>query len=189
MEYQIMKFGKSKNKISIVHLRKPLKNGLAGFVSSSYFKNNLPIVVDDLIDKENDYDFACLAFSKDKKCPRIMMTRNVFYDIKKGLPYARMILFHEIGHYVFRDSLNVSDETEEIRLSDVKKGIVSEQELVADKFAVKYLGLESVIEGLEELEEIIQSEYSECDEVSKEITLTEIKLRIKTLIKRENKNG
>ena len=61
MRYQTMHFGKKKNRISLIHMNKPLKGGLAGMVSSPLFNENIAIIVDETPEELRYYDFACLA--------------------------------------------------------------------------------------------------------------------------------
>ena len=119
MRYQSMHFGKKKNRISLIHMNKPLESGLAGMVSSPLFEENVAIIVDATPEELKDYDFACLACGENGAAPRVMMTREIYYDIKRGNPYARMILFHELGHYYNKDLSvhNANRDTEREKLA------------------------------------------------------------------------
>ena len=182
MRYQIMRFGKKK-RISLIHLSKPLSNGFAGMVCSPLLADRIAIVVDPLEKERTEYDFACLAFGENGAFPRIMMTKEVYYDIKRGEPYARMILLHELGHYDRQDHLIPKADCDEERARLVSGGLVSEAELAADFFAAAYLGAEVVAVGLQQLWEKIACKYNECDEEEAELARKELALRRMTILK------
>lgn len=185
MRYQVMRFGK-KNKISLIHLSKPLQNGFVGMVCSPLFADRIAMVVDPLEKGRTEYDFACLAFSENGASPRIMMTKEVYYDIKRGAPYARMILLHELGHYARQDHLMQTADRDEKRALLVTKGLVSEAELAADFFAVEYLGTETVAMGLQQLQEQLLREYGDRVGEEAELARKELELRRMAVLK---KNG
>ena len=182
MRYQTMHFGKKKNKISLIHMNKPLKGGLAGMVSSSIFNENIAIIVDETPEELRDYDFACLACGENGAAPRVMMTREIYYDIKRGKPYARMILFHELGHYYNKDLSVHNPERDAERVKLTSEGTVSNEETNADAFAVNYLGTKNVILGLETLQQIIESKYKDYDSDNVITTINELKMRVQHLL-------
>jgi len=169
MRYQTMHFGKKKNRISLIHMNKPLKGGLAGMVSSSIFNENIAIIVDETPEELRDYDFACFACGENGAAPRVMMTREIYYDIKRGKPYARMILFHELGHYYNKDLSTHNPDRDAERVKLASEGIVSTEETKADAFAAEYLGSSCVIEGIETLKALVADLYSTS--IAKEIEL------------------
>ena len=175
-----MNFGKGKERIILTHLNKPMELGLAGMVSSFLFQENIAIVIDDN-PKTVEYDFACLAYKKDGSAPRVMMKREFFYDIKRGTPESRTILMHELGHYYNGDNLNTKGNSDLDRESLIAQNKVSEKELKADAFAVKYLGVEKVAAGLEALKQRVLTEYADYDEESVQLTVKELEIRISYL--------
>ena len=148
MRYQRMNFGEKEKRITLIHMSKPMSNGLGGMVISKIFSDNIPIIVDNKPDEECGYDFACFAWGKNGSVPRIKMSRELYYDIKRGKTYARLILLHELGHYFGNDHLITKEDRDEERVKIALKCEVSEEEIKADLFAAEYIGLESVIEGL-----------------------------------------
>lgn len=178
MRYQSMHFGKKKNRISLIHMNKPLKGGLAGMVSSPLFDENIAIVVDEAPEELRDYDFACLACGENGAAPRVMMTREVYYDIKRGEQYARMTLFHELGHYFNKDLSVHKENRDSERTRLVSAGKVSQEETRADSFAIEYLGSKYVVDGLEQL---MSRVLSMCGNASS--TVKEIELRIGSIRK------
>lgn len=182
MRYQTMHFGKKKNRISLIHMNKPLKGGLVGMVSSSIFNENIAIIVDETPEELRDYDFACLACGENGLAPRVMMTKEIYYDIKRGKPYARMILFHELGHYYNKDLSVHNPERDAERVKLTSEGTASIEEIKADAFAVNYLGVKNVILGLETLQQIIESKYKDYDSDSVVTTINEIKMRVQHLM-------
>ena len=182
MRYQSMHFGKKKNRISLVHMNKPLKGGLAGMVSSPLFDENIAIVVDETPEELRDYDFACLACGENGAAPRVMMTREIYYDIKRGKPYARMIFFHELGHYYNKDLSIHNPDRDVEREEKALEGTVSPEETRADAFAANYLGAKNVILGLETLQQIIEIKYKDYDSGSVVTTINELKMRVQLLL-------
>ena len=172
MRYQTMHFGKKKNRISLIHMNKPLKGGLAGMVTSSIFNENIAVIVDETAEELRDYDFACLACGENGVAPRVMMTKEIYYDIKRGKPYARMILFHELGHYYNRDLSVQNPERDVERVKLTSEGIVSTEETKADAFASEYLGVATVIEGLKHLQILVSNMHDgDAGVVQKELAL------------------
>ena len=184
MRYQSMHFGKKKNRISLIHMNKPLKGGLAGMVSSSIFNENIAIIVDETPEELRDYDFACLACGENGAAPRVMMTREIYYDIKRGKPYARMILFHELGHYYNKDLSTHNPDRDAERVKLTSEGTVSNEEIKADAFAVDFLGASCVIVGLEKLKTLVADLYSTT--IEKEIGLVTAELDNRANILRQN---
>lgn len=172
MRFQTMHFGKKKNRISLIHMNKPLKGGLAGMVSSPLFNQNIAIIVDETPEELRDYDFACLACGENGAVPRVMMAKEIYYDIKRGKPYARMILFHELGHYYNKDLSTHNPDRDDEREKQALEGTVSLEETRADAFAAEYLGLATVIEGLKHLQILVSNIYDEdAGVVQKELAL------------------
>ena len=164
MRYQTMHFGKKKNRISLIHMNKPLKGGLAGMVSSSIFNENIAVIVDETAEELRDYDFACLACGENGLAPRVMMTKEIYY--------ARMILFHELGHYYNKDLSVHNPERDAERVKLTSEGTVSNEETNADAFASEYLGVATVIEGLKHLQILVSNMYDgDAGVVQKELAL------------------
>ena len=179
MRYQKMSFGKKQKRISLIHMNKPMQNGVAGFIASRMFSNKIPIIVD-TTEEESDYDFACLACGKDGLVPRIVMSREVYYDIKRGKLYARVILLHELGHYFYNHHLIQKENRDEERTKLASNDEVSEEEIKADLFAVEYLGVESVVGVLYGICDHLKKKYVEQDD-DLSIVLKEIYIRKKKL--------
>ncbi len=176
MRLQQMKFRKGKDKIFFVHMNKPITNGLAGMVCSPLFDKNIPIKVNEEIDQETECDFACLAWAEDYTFPRIIMTKELYYDIKRGKTYARMILLHEIGHYYHNNGTHASNDE---RIEFVNKKKVHPAEASADSFAVECLGRNAVLSGLNHLLRLIEEKYADyADKFAVDIVIEEIRLRI-----------
>ena len=180
MRYQEMSFGKKQKRISLIHMNKPMKNGFAGFITSRMFFDKIPIIVDNATEEECDYDFACLACGKNGLVPRIVMSREVYYDIKRGKLYARVILLHELGHYFCNHHLIQKENRDEERTKLASNDEVSEEEIKADLFAVEYLGVESVVGGLDGICDHLKKKYGEQDD-DLSIVLKEIYIRKKKL--------
>ena len=185
-EYQTMYFGRKGDRIQVLHLRKPIRLGLAGMVSSKQFGSNIALVVADT--GFMDFDFACLGYAAGGTAPRILMTREIFYDFKRGSNMARMIVFHEIGHYCNKDHFNRAGSGEEAnaaRIQAVSSGVVDSKEAAADHYAVRYLGKEAVVAGLREIRQELQHLYGtdEYDAESYNAAITELDLRINVISK------
>ena len=178
MKFQVMNFGKGEKRITLVHLNKPLQGGVAGMLTSRLFSEKIAIVVDDTPSAKRDYDFACLACGENGSFPRIKLMREIYYDIKRGLPYARMVLFHELGHYFYKHHMNMNEYRDEKRKEFASNGKISKEEEEADLFAVEYLGSEVVTKGLEHMCELVKIEYDNCEEAVS-LILKELEERIK----------
>ena len=181
LKYNRMSFGKKGKRITFVHLNKPWKLGLAGMVTSPMFQENIAVVIDDTSFEESDYDYACLACDKQGKSPRIMMTSRVFYDIKRGMPEARTILLHELGHYRNKDISEGKCSDRDEREALATTGSVSPAELRADAFAAEYLGAEVVVRGLVALKERILHDYADYEQGCCNATVKELETRISAL--------
>lgn len=179
MKYQTMFFGKKENRITLTHLNKPIKKGLVGMVSSPLFNDNIAIVIDNNTDESRNYDFACLAYTKNYATPLIMLENDVYYDIKRGKPYAHMILLHELGHYYHKNISNYIEENDADREQLVSIGKVSENEIHADSFAADYMGVDAVISGLEQLKLLISGRCVNYEETNINTIIKEIDIRIK----------
>ncbi len=181
MKFQIIPFGKGKNRILFIHLKRPMKNGFAGMVTSNIFKDERIAI---MVDNENtvtDYDFAGLTLTK-TGFSSINMDKEVFYGIKQGNPMARMILFHELGHYYYGDLQNKDFKQEEYqkrRENAIKNGGVVDEEVRADAFALNYLDLEYVTKALEILKEKIQEKYGPDKDA--ELIIEEINIRMQKI--------
>ena len=170
-------FGVGKDKIELTLLDEPMELGLVGMVSSELFGENIAIVVEDE-PQTVEYDFACLGYTKAGTAPRVMMKKEFYEDLKKETQEAKSILFHEIGHYANGDMLANTGNEDEERERLVSQNKVSKKEIRADAFAVRYLGKETVIAGLEMLKQRIFDIYKDFDEESVKLSTKEINLRI-----------
>jgi Zn-dependent protease with chaperone function len=184
MKYGRMSFGKKAARVTIVHLNKPRSHALAGMVMSPLFAENIALVIDKAPLEDLAYDFSCLAFAAGGHHPRICLQEELYYGIKQGSAEARMILFHELGHYANNDYLRYnyqSGEYDNERRLTVANGAVLDIEAAADAFAIKYLGQGTVISGLSLLLARVQTMYSgdgyDAEDVS--LLIKEIENRIR----------
>ena len=184
MKYQKMSFGKKKKRISLYHMNKPLSNGVVGMATSDLFSDNIAVIIDNTPENERDYDFACLAWAENGAVPRIKMSEEVYYDIKRGKPYARMILLHELGHYFYNDHLMQTENRDVGRAELAFRGKLDEAERRADLFAIEYLGVNAVVEGMDYLYSLVKCKYDGYDEHSISGILKEIDIRKKEIRKR-----
>ena len=187
--YNIMRFGKKGCKITVVHLRKPVTKGLAGMVMSSFFPQNISLVVDSHPVSDLDYTFMCLSRNAGNESVSIWMEEDAFYGIKRGNAEARTALFHELGHYYhqhLKHGKEAMDAYDEARSASIDAGQVIREELEADLFAAEYLGRDYVIAGLSAL----KSRLDECilrgdyDEATGAAAIKELDLRIEALARR-----
>ena len=177
MQYKEIEFGNDENKIKIMLLDEMMEQRLAGMISSPLFKENIAIVIIEN-PEDDDYSFACLGCGKDGKAPRVVMTEELFAELKAEEPVAKVVLMHEIGHYHNSDVGNNEDNSDDRRRELVANNQVCPKEIKADAFAVRYLGKETVIEGLEILKRRILDVYKDYDEESVELSIKEIDIRI-----------
>lgn len=151
MQYDEIEFGHGENKITITLLEETMGKGLMGMLSSTIFKENIALVVDEDHDDE-DYTFACLGCGKDGVAPRVLMTEELYNELKKQTPMGKTVVMHEIGHHYNSDVGQNEDNSEERRRNLVSQNMVCQKEIKADAFAVQYLGKDTVycwIRGLE----------------------------------------
>ena len=186
LSYQIMRFGKKGRRITILHLRKPGKKGLAGMVMSNLFPHNIALVVDPRPIEELEYSFICLSRNTGIDSASVWMEEDVFYGIKRGDALARTSLFHELGHCYFRHLKSTKekmDAYDEARSASVDMGQVIQEELDADQFAVDYLGTEYVITGLSELKSELSNRITQgfYDEETGTAAMKELDLRLMKL--------
>ena len=183
LSFNTMRFGPKKQRIKIIHLRKPVTKGLAGMVMGKPFAQSISLVVDRRPRAEMDYNYMCLSHHADSKSIEIWMERDAFFGIKRGEPMARMSLFHELGHYYHKHLWETAEELsayDKAREQAAKNGQVIQAELDADQFAADYLGRDYVIRGLSEMRAELVKECS-CDKEQHAIALKELDLRIESL--------
>ena len=154
-------------------------------VISPLFSDKIAIMIDNTCGE--DYDFACLTCAENGLLHRIKMSKNVYYDIKRGKPYARMILLHELGHYFQNHHLVQNKQRDKERSELVSNGKLSEEELKADAFAVEFLGIKIVERGLEELYALIDIEYKQQENCDASLTLRELNMRREKLLTQSKK--
>lgn len=175
--YKEIKFGEDESQITITLLGETMGQGLTGMISSPMFKENIAIVIAEDPDGV-DFNFACLGCGENGVAPRVAMTKELYEELKAGVPIANVVLLHEIGHYHNSDVGNNEDNSDERRRELVLQNEVCHKEINADAFAVKYLGKETVINGLHELQRRILADFADYDEESVQITIKEIDIRI-----------
>lgn len=174
-------FGKRNTRLIMSHMNKPIGKGLIGMVRSRLFPFPVAIIIDKTPIEDRDYSFACLACAKDGAAPRILMDRELFYDIIRGSNMARVILLHELGHCCHEHLSSHAENRDQTRIDYASAGVVDPNELEADLFVATYLGKENTIAGLHELEERIGMVYADYDERSLQLAVKELQLRIAAL--------
>ncbi len=184
MQYKELYFGENENQITVTLLDKTMGQGLIGMISSPMFKENIAIVIVEDTDSI-DYKFACLGCGENGVAPRVAMTEKVYDELKEELPVAKVVLLHEIGHYYNSDVGKNEDNSDERRRQLVVKNEACPKEIKADAFAVKYLGKETVVKGLQELQKRILVNFADYDEESVQITIKEIDIRISRIKRRD----
>ena len=137
MQYNEIEFGKDESKITITLLDQTMGQGLTGMISSTMFKENIAIVIVEDPDAA-DYNFACLGWAENGVAPRVAMTKELYEELKSGVPVAKVVLMHEIGHYYNGDNEKEEDNSDDRRRELVLKNKVCHKEINADAFAVKY---------------------------------------------------
>ena len=176
-----MSFGSKKERIKIIHLNSPIKYGFVGYVKSKLFKKMIPLRLDD----SDDFEFAsCDVYDDDTYV--IKLKKEVFYDFKRGSHAARTIMFHEIGHLLsggFEIYYGNSQMYDEDRYKNFNNGDILNIEIQADDFAVKYLGVDYVIQGLREIKDMlnIYRDEEDVDVERLEMASEELDRRIKRI--------
>lgn len=177
MQYCEIVFGSDENKITITLLDETMGKGLMGMISSSIFKENIALVIDEDHNDE-DYTFACLGCGQNGVAPRVQMTKEMFDELKNQTLMAKTVVMHEVGHYYNSDVGNNDDNSEDRRRELVSQNKVCPKEIKADTFAVQYLGKDNVIGGLENLRDKILVDYADYDAESVQLSIREIEIRI-----------
>ena len=180
VQYREIEFGRDENKITVTLLDETMGQGLIGMISSPIFKENIAMVIVEDPDSV-DYNFACLGWAENGIAPRVAMTEKLYKELKAGVPVAKVVLMHEIGHYQNGDVTMDDDNSDERRSKLVANDEVCPKEIKADAFAVEYLGKETVIDGLKELQRRILADFADYDEESVKISIKEIEIRIKKI--------
>ncbi len=183
MDYRFT-YGKGDNSIEIICLGIPMEKGLVGMATSRLFRENIALVVDYDPVEGLDYDFACLAHYKSGDHYAVHMEETIYKGIKSQDAMALTTLFHELGHYYHNDFKNPDylKTYDEQRNLSVLHGIANDHELIADGFAVDYLGTEIVIKGLQDLKKATLERFdNECDPESFKLNQKELQYRIDAL--------
>ena len=183
MQYKENEYGSEENKITVTLLDETMGKGLVGMISSPFFKENIALVIDEDHDDE-DYAFACLGCASNGVAPRVIMTREVYDELKEETPMSKTVVMHEVGHYHNSDVGNNEENSEERRRDLVAQNEVCPKEIKADAFAVQYLGKDVVIAGLEALKDKILNDFTDYDEESIVLSIRELEIRI-SIIKGE----
>lgn len=184
VQYTEYEYGVGENKITITLLDGTMGKGLIGMISSPIFNENIAFVVSDDHDSD-DFTFACLGCGKDGVAPRVTMTRELYDELKIETSMAKTVVLHELGHYYNSDVGNNEDNSDDRRRNLVAQNKVCPKEIKADAFAVKYLGKDTVIAGLETLKKRILNIYKDYDEESVELSVKEIDIRVNIILKEE----
>ena len=115
--------------------------------------------------------------------PVIILTSTVLVELKRGILSARFFLMHELGHYYYghlEQPPTLEDEFLK-RKAALSRGIVPQEELEADCFAVRCLGAENVRLALQEEMEKRMAYDLMCGVASdpiSELALREYQLRL-----------
>ncbi len=131
MQYREFEFGNAENKIIITLLDELMEQGLAGMISSPLFKENIAIITTET-PEDDDYSFACLACGKEGKAPRVVIAKQLLYELKGGRPVANVVLMHEIGRYHNSDIGNNEDNNDDRRRKFVSQNKACPKEIKAD---------------------------------------------------------
>lgn len=151
-EFSFMRFGKGDRMIEVCLERKVQKNGFAGFVFSKRFHEDILIVVNDILLNERNIRGGYITVQENGTNPIIILNNWTFNEIKRGVPSARLLLFHEIGHYCcgHLNHLPTLESEHKRRREYAAQNSVSPEELEADSFAADYLGGEYVVWALQD---------------------------------------
>lgn len=180
-KHSTISFGKGDNRLVLFHMNKPIGGGVIGMVKSRLFPAPVAVIIDATPAEDRDYSFACLACAENGIAPRILIDRELFYDIIRGSVEARMILLHELGHYRHQHLMEPVEDRDKARNDRISTGGVDPNELEADCFVAGYLGKEKTIAGLRCLVERIRREYADYEESSVQLAVTELQCRIQAL--------
>ena len=180
-KHSTIAFGKGDHRLVLLHMNKPLRSGMIGMVKSKLFPFPVAVIIGETPVDDRDYSFACLACAENGVAPRILMDRELFYDIIRGSVEARVILLHELGHYHHQHLSQPAKDRDATRMDCASAGFVDPNELEADLFVAAYLGREKTIMGLQCLMERIRKEYADYDADSLQLPVGELKLRIEAL--------
>lgn len=182
-EYCTMRLGRSGQKVELCLERRIRRNGYAGFASSKSFREVVLLVVEDGFLEEQGVRVGYITAREDGTHPMVIMTGAAFEELKRGNFSYRFFLLHELGHYYhghLAQPPKLEDEFQK-RREALTKGIVPEEELEADNFAVQHLGTENAIAVLQEaMEERMAYDLmcgTSADPIS-ELALREYQLRI-----------
>lgn len=160
-------------------------NGYKSFICTKYRIDGGKIKRSKTNMDKQEYDFACLSSTIDSTCVQVWMEEDIFYGIKRNEPIARTALFHELGHYLYNHLQNGKvdmDAYDHQRQQAIQQGFVLQQEVEADKFAVRYLGAGYVAEGLRTLVERSQQRLeNELDDDENNFAIQELNKRIEII--------
>lgn len=184
--YQYMSFTDGTTPVQIVHTRKPEQRGLAGMITSKAFPDRIALIADDQLLEVLNADFACLGAAASGNLYRLVMEREVFFDFKRGSAMARLIVFHELGHYVHGDLKKgfTSESYDESRAKAAQGNTVLHMELAADQYAADYLGCDIAVKGLQELRAATEARWAGNEEIDQNeltVALSELDARIAAL--------
>ena len=172
--------------IQIVHTRKPGQYGLAGMITSKSFPDRIALIADDQLLEVLNADYACLGAAASGNLYRLVMEREIFFDFKRGSAMARLIVFHELGHYVHGDLKKglTSESYDESRAKAVQDNTVLQMELAADQYAADCLGRDVAVKGLQELRAATEARWAGNEEIDQKelaVSLSELDARIAAL--------
>lgn len=78
---------------------------------------------------------------------KIFVTEECFRRLQKKDPNAFFKLYHELGHIHHHDLINAKELTEEEKEA-ILAGVPTDADLLADRFAKKYMGLKNTVAAL-----------------------------------------
>lgn len=187
--FSFMRFGKGNRMIEVCLERKARKNGFAGFVFSKRCREDILVVVNDALLDERNVRGGYITAHENSTDPIIILSSWVFNEIKRGVPSARLLLLHEIGHYCC-GHLNhppVLESEFEQRRDYAVQNSVSPEEMEADSFVAEYLGAEYVVWALQNsMEERLAIDLMEGvhSDSRNDLVLREYQLRIDAINER-----
>lgn len=185
-KYMRIPFGNIENRVTVVLCRKPMQRGLVGMVRGKAVGCDIPIVMDTTPTNQMEYEYAALC-SLGNGLGVIQLTSGVVAGIRRGDPFARTCLFHELGHFLKRHLLIPgfqSDEYDRERYRIASEGGILPQEVEADAFASEYIGIKAVAAGLGAIRDLQREKLGNpaYNQEEVEVSIRELDNRIRSLL-------
>ncbi len=175
IKYSSQIYGSGEEQIEVVIFDSPFENKLIGLIQSKMFSDLIPISWS----RQDDecIVLASLGVSRDKQ-PSIRLHELYKDEVGRATDEVLTIFFHELGHLYHKDHLIDEYEDDASRMQLIENHSVSERECKADLFAVKYLGKETVMSGLAQLQNRMR-QYIDFENA--DIAIMEIQKRIQNI--------